>query len=263
MSGNQAYHKKKGMESPDRQKRGEKPAEHSGQLSLMRRAEDREMPKGSNVGADYACGRDEANAPLRRRTDLERCKCLEDGELVRVVQTQNREAYREVVARYQKRLFVYLYRLVGSREEVEDLLQNVFAKAYRNIGSFDTSRKFSSWIYRIAHNEAVNFLKRKSKKKFVSLEDMVTSKDKLEASDDGQEPVQAWLRKETKEEVDAALAKLPPKYRQVLEMRYFSEYTYETIAKTLEKPVNTVGTLINRAKKKLLEVVKEDKAQKR
>ncbi|HMN19679.1 MAG TPA: RNA polymerase sigma factor [Candidatus Moranbacteria bacterium] len=249
------------MERPIKLAKDDKTAPEGEQLSLMRRAGDKGIAQIKKE-TDYTCRADETGVPLRRKTDLDRCRCLDDGDLVKVIQTQNREAYAELVARYQKRLFIYLYRLVGNREEVEDLLQNVFAKTYRSIGNFDTDRKFSSWIYRIAHNEAVNFLKRKSKKRFVSLEDMVTSKDKLEASDDGQEPVEAWMRKETKQEVDMALAKLPPKYRQVLEMRYFSEYTYESIAKILKKPVNTVGTLINRAKKKLLEVVREDKAEK-
>ena len=85
----------------------------------------------------------------------------------------------------------------------------------------------------------------------------MASKDKLETSSEDKSPDEYWLSKETKKEVQDALDKLPSKYREVLVLRYFLDKTYEDIADILGKPVNTVGTLINRAKKKLLKVVKE------
>ena len=134
-------------------------------------------------------------------------------------------------------------------------MQNVFSKTYNSIGNFDTSRKFSSWIYRIAHNETINFLKRKSKRYTVSWEDISTSKDKLDTSTSDEQPEEKWAQQEITREVTEALKKLPAKYQQVLKLRYFQEYSYEDIGEMLGKPVNTIGTLINRAKKKLLEVV--------
>lgn len=195
----------------------------------------------------------------RRKNDLGKCDELSDNELVGAVQKGQYELYGELFGRYQRKLFVYMYHLVGNKEEVEDLLQNVFSKAYKHIQSFDLERKFSSWIYRIAHNEAVNFLKRKSRRQFISWEEIVTTKDKLETQSEEKLPEEKWIIKEITDEVDSALGKLPEKYKQVLLMRYFSEYSYEAIAKILGKPVNTVGTLINRAKKKLLEVLNESK----
>lgn len=210
-------------------------------------------------------------------------KSAEDGALVRLVQKKNpvayphtkrsagiikaKEAYpedfgvgayKEIVARYQKKLLAYLYRLVGNREEAEDILQNVFVKVYKNISRFDTKRKFSSWIYRIAHNEAVNFLKRRGKRRLVSLEDIETTKDKLYTASLDKSPIDAWISKELKKEMRQALDKLPAKYKEVLTLRYFLDKSYEEIGEILEKPVNTVGTLINRAKKKLLEIIKEE-----
>ncbi|KKQ79764.1 MAG: RNA polymerase sigma factor SigW [Candidatus Moranbacteria bacterium GW2011_GWD2_38_7] len=108
---------------------------------------------------------DESLLFYRRNTDLERCADLSDSELIKVIHTQNREAYKELFARYQKKLFTYIFHLVGNKDETEDILQSVFQKTFKNIEHFDTSRKFSSWIYRIAHNEAVNFLKRRSKRR--------------------------------------------------------------------------------------------------
>ena len=188
---------------------------------------------------------------------------LSDNELIALIREKDSNRYSEIIERYQGKLFAYLFRLIGNREEAEDLLQDVFIKAYKNINSYDTSRKFSSWIYRIAHNEAVNFIKRRYLKKFISWEDISSTKDKMEAKsmDDG--PDEIWLKKESTEGVGEAIQKLPLKYRQVLLLRYFSDKSYEEISEILGKPLNTVGTLINRAKKKLAaEVIENKKLQK-
>ena len=198
---------------------------------------------------------------FRRKGDEKLCEDLDDSELVKVIIAQNREAYRELFRRYEKKLFSYVYHMVKNKEETEDLLQDIFVKTYKSISSFDTDRKFSSWIYRIAHNETVNFLKRKNKKRFISFEDISTSKDKLEASVTEDFINDVWVHKEITKEVDEALEKLPEKYRRVLFLRYFSEYSYEKIALIIKKPINTVGTLINRAKRKLLEIVVDDEAK--
>lgn len=185
----------------------------------------------------------------------QKVKVAEDNSLVRLVKAGHPEIYDEIVMRYEKKLFSYIYRLVGNREEAEDILQNVFVKAYRNIKTFDIERKFSSWIYRIAHNEAINFLKKRNKKKFISWEDIVASKDKMETKSDERSPIDIWIRKESAIEVNQALEKMPEKYRKVLMLRYFSEKSYEEIGRMIGSPVNTVGTLINRAKKKLMSVI--------
>lgn len=200
----------------------------------------------------------ESSIFFRRSSDFDRLKDLDDNDLIVVIRTQNREAYKELFARYQKKLFVYIFHLVGNRDETEDILQNVFSKTYKSIEHFDIARKFSSWIYRIAHNESVNFLKRKSKRYTVSWDDISTSKDKLDTATNEERPEEKMEHQEIVKEIDYALKKIPARYQKVLQMRYFDEYSYEEIGKILKKPVNTVGTLINRAKKKLLEIVKEE-----
>lgn len=226
---------------------------------FLRRKTDLPLKKaGSKNLLDSSVKKADNSLLFRRASDLERIETLNDSDLIVVIHTQNREAYRELFARYQKKLFTYIYHLVGSREETEDILQNVFSKTYRNIENFDTSRKFSSWIYRIAHNEAVNFLKRKSKRYMISWEDVSTSKDKLDTATSEERPEERMEHQEIVKEIDSALTKLPLKYQQVLKLRYFEERSYEEMGKILGKPLNTVGTLINRAKKKLLEVVQKE-----
>lgn len=210
-------------------------------------------------------------------------KNVEDGVLIKMIQKKNQGvylhtkkgagiintnevhsedfgvgAYKEVVKRYQSKLFAYLYRLVGNKEEAEDILQNVFVKVYKNINRFDTKRKFSSWIYRIAHNEAVNFLKKRGRRRVVSFEDIETSKDKLDTASLAKSPIDAWISKELKIEMQRALDKLPAKYKEALTLKYFLDKSYEEMSEILGKPVNTVGTLLNRAKKKLMEIMKKE-----
>lgn len=196
---------------------------------------------------------------LRRISDIAQCEFLNDSDLVKVVHHQNPQAYKVLCRRYEKGLFVYMFHMVGNKEEVEDLLQNVFSKTYKNLHRFDTARKFSSWIYRIAHNEAVNFIKRRSKRRTISWEDVSSSKDKLQTSFDGKDGAEIFMQKEISQEVDEAMDRLSEKYKKILLLRYFNEYSYQKIGKIINKPVNTVGTLINRAKKKLFEVIEEKK----
>ncbi|TAK96725.1 RNA polymerase sigma factor [Patescibacteria group bacterium] len=183
-------------------------------------------------------------------------KEMSDSQLVTaIVRGKNPDLYREVVRRYQRKLFSYLYRLLSNKEEVEDVLQNVFVKTFRNLKKFDTHKKFSSWIYRIAHNEAVNVLKRRSRKQFVSWEDLTKGEVKVEARSEEDSPFEGWIKKESKEEVLRAIQELPTQYREVLILRYLSEWSYREIGQKLKKPVNTVGTLLNRARHRLLLIV--------
>lgn len=186
---------------------------------------------------------------------------LTDNELVEIVRERDQEKYAELIERYQGKLFAYLYRLTGSREETEDLLQDVFIKAYKNLRSYDATRKFSSWIYRIAHNEAVNHIKRRSLKRFIPWEDITATKDMLVMSSSEEGADTTRMREETKKEVNEAINRLSFKYKQVLLLRYYSDKSYEDISEILGKPINTVGTLINRAKKKMAaEIEKNNQA---
>lgn len=185
------------------------------------------------------------------------CGDLSDLELIGLMKKGNKNAYSHLTERYSKKLFTYIFHFVGDKNEAEDILQNVFSKTYKNLNRFDVSRKFSSWIYRIAHNESINFLKRRNKRYIVSWEDIATTKDKLDTATSEEIPEEKWEHMEIVREIDEALEKLPPKYRQVLKLRYFQEYSYEEIGDILKKPINTIGTLINRAKRKLLEIAKK------
>jgi RNA polymerase sigma-70 factor (ECF subfamily) len=178
-----------------------------------------------------------------------------DRELVSCVRKGETDCFAMLFERYRNKLFFYLRHLVGTKEEAEDILQNVFVKAYEKLDTFDARRTFSSWVYRIAHNEAINYLKRRSRKTFLSWEDIVSVKDQLESSSQERSPFEEWIRKEVRRDVRAALEKIPEMYREVLILRYYLDHSYEEIAKIINRPMNTVGTLLSRAKKHLLKEI--------
>jgi RNA polymerase sigma-70 factor (ECF subfamily) len=160
---------------------------------------------------------------------------------------QNPDNYAELVERYEAPLLRYIARISNvSKAEAEDLLQNVFLKAYQNLNDFDPKLKFSSWIYRIAHNEVVSNWRRKSARASeVQLEDADAAGFFRSAFD---------LQKEVDEKILAArvrevLTKLPKKYQEVLILRYIEDKDYNEISDILRKPGGTVATLLNRAKK--------------
>ena len=176
---------------------------------------------------------------------------LTDEKLVEITRTQNREMYSELIQRYQQKLSHYLRKFVHNNDELEDVLQDVFIKTYRNLNAFDTAKRFSPWIYRIAHNEAINFLN-KHRKQMISLD-----QEELQIIDtdaDVKQTVDSVLNREAVEE---ALSRLKKKFSEPIILYFFEHKTYEEISDILHMPVSTVGTLISRGKKQLKELLKK------
>lgn len=181
---------------------------------------------------------------------------INDMLFVRKAKRGDEAAFRELVSRYREKLSLYLRHLTLGKDEAEDLTQEVFMKAYRALGGFDGRRRFSPWIYRIAHNEAINYLKRKSRRRVVSWEDIADSKEEFDAVQLSETPEEIWASEEDRERVKRALAELAEPYREVLVLRYYLEKSYAEMSEILGKPENTVASMLSRAKKKLGEVLK-------
>lgn len=162
------------------------------------------------------------------------------------------QAYKELIDRYSPRLLRYARRLGCVHEhDAKDIVQETFIKAYVNLRSFDTSLTFSSWIYRICHNEAMSWFR----KQRIRPQPAPTEEDlrRLEEQDDGKDLLGEVQQRLRAERVQEALAKLDDVSREVLILRFFEERSYEEISDILRKPPGTVATLISRAKKKLRE----------
>ncbi len=177
-----------------------------------------------------------------------------DEEIITLVQSGKQEFFDVIIERYREKLPFYIMRFVKNEDEVKDVLQNVFVKSLNAIDSFDCERKFSSWIYRIAHNEAVNWATRKNKRT-VSIDDLGVQDSNFLVSDDFDVSMEKWFHLELKDAMREAIGKLPENYAEVIRMRYIEDMSYKEIAEVLDKSVNSVGTLVRRAKKRLLGIV--------
>ncbi len=159
-------------------------------------------------------------------------------------------AFSALVERYHQQLLRYVLRL-GCRntDDAKDVLQETFIKAYVNLNDYDADQKFSSWIYRIAHNEAVSFFRKTNiRPRAAETEDELA---KLEAAAADFGVVEAADRGLLAGRLRRILDDLDPKYREVLEMKYLDDRSYEEISDILHKPMGTVATLLNRAKRQL------------
>lgn len=169
-----------------------------------------------------------------------------DEELVRLALSDQR-FFAEIVNRYEKPLARYVRRIMPSLgEETKDMLQEIFIKTYLHLNDFNGDLKFSSWVYRIAHNHVVSELrKRNARPKTVSLENSEYGAFARGAIDESTTERSA---KYAKEEVEYVLGKMNEEYRTILILRFLEEKDYSEISDILKKSVGTVGTMISRAK---------------
>lgn len=159
----------------------------------------------------------------------------------------DREYLGCLIDRYEEKLRRYLRRFMPSlREEEDDVLQEIFLKVFTHARAFDSALSFSSWVYRIAHNEAVSWLRRQNKRA------QTYTYDEEEIALFRESILQAMQKEEymvTNDEVQRVLYALPAHYRSVLVLFFLEGKTYEEISDILTIPVGTVGTYMHRAKK--------------
>lgn len=186
---------------------------------------------------------------------------MSDEELV-VLVLENPDAYAFLIERYEEKLARYVLRISGgSKEDVEDTLQDVFISAYKNLNDFDQELKFSSWVYRIAHNKVIShFRKVTARPKTVTYEGDSQLLNILASNEDLAKELE---RKYTGEEVRSILSGMDERYKEVLVLKFLEEKDYKEISDILEKPMGTVATLINRAKKQFKERSLERMAEKK
>ena len=180
---------------------------------------------------------------------------LTDEEIVKRVQSGDAERFGILVERYEPRLHRYAKKILLDGDEADDAVQEALIKAYTNIQSFDAARKFSSWVYRITHNECMNEIKRKKGKVTIALPDFDVLLPHLVADETSTDEVD---RKQVRRELDGLLEKLDPKYREPLVLYYFEELDYQEIADVLQIPVSTVGVRLRRGREALGRVMQKD-----
>jgi RNA polymerase sigma-70 factor (ECF subfamily) len=174
-----------------------------------------------------------------------------DDALVRRVLAGEEDVYGVLVQRYQSRIVAHVSRMIGNREEGLDLAQEIFLKVFQALDRYNPDFKFSTWLFRIAGNAAIDYL-RKKRPKMVALEaqapdgsDRVSSIEYKSAEPD---PYARLRNTERGRAILEAIAELPPDFRELITMRHFSGLSYEEIAEIKEMPLGTVKNKLFRAR---------------
>jgi len=178
-----------------------------------------------------------------------------DEELV-LLALSDQDDFLYLMRRYEKKLLAYISRITNvNRDEAEDILQDTFIKIYQNLNDFDTELKFSSWAYRIAHNQVIsNYRKIKSRPQSIPMDINEEILGNLASSLDVKKDLDVVFLREN---IKKVLANLEIKYREILILKFLEEKNYKEISDILKKPMGTVATLINRAKKEFKEELLE------
>ena len=187
-------------------------------------------------------------------------KALEDFHLIDEATVKNDEsAYAELMKRYRKPVYHMILKMVRNVDDAEDLTIEAFAKAFKNLHKFKKDYTFSTWLFRIATNNSIDFI-RKKKLETLSLDtsfkddngDAVT----IDVKDSNLDPQEEAIKSQKIELIRMFVTKLPPKYQKLVRLRYFQEYSYDEIAKELDAPLGTVTAQLHRARELMYDLVK-------
>jgi len=183
----------------------------------------------------------------------------EDDVLVKRAMGGDEQAYSELVDKYQRALYFHILKMIKDKEQVNDLVQEAFVKAFDNLNTYSTNYAFSTWLYRIATNHTIDYL-RKKKLKTLSIDEPVKTRDgemRMQLEDESAGTDRNIIRKQRQNIVQNAIDDLPPKYRKVIEMRHMEEKSYQEIADVLDLPLGTVKAHIFRARELLYKALKD------
>lgn len=184
----------------------------------------------------------------------------EESRIVQKVIKGDVNAFETLVLAYEKNVYNIALRMTGNSEDASDMTQEAFIKAYNSLQSFRGDSKFSVWLYRIATNVCLDFLRSKSRRPTVSLsvEDNEGDEVQLDVADESQSPELLLDRQMTRESVRRGLETLSPEYRQILLLREIQGLSYEEISQALGLEAGTVKSRIFRARKKLCAFLLQD-----
>ena len=181
---------------------------------------------------------------------------LDDRALVSRILEGDRDRFTELVKRYEKRVVNYVYRITHRYEEAHDLAQEIFVKVFVALDRYDSKYQFSTWLFRIAQNSAIDALRKKgvAEVPLTRPGDEEEGKER-EFADDGISPYRALKNKQLAAAIDLAVLDLPPDYRELIRLRHFAELSYEEIASMKKLPLGTVKNKLFRARNMLKETL--------
>jgi RNA polymerase sigma factor (sigma-70 family) len=186
-------------------------------------------------------------------------KAKKDFALVERAKNEDQKAYAELLKRYRRPVYHLVLKMVRNQEDAEDLTIEAFSKAFKNLPKFNPDYTFSTWLFRIATNNCIDFIR---KKKLSTTSIDTTFQDdggddvRMEIKDKDLNPQEAAIRDQKIALVRAIVTKLPMKYQVLVRLRYFDELSYEEIAGEIDAPLGTVKAQLHRARELLYDLVK-------
>lgn len=206
--------------------------------------------------------------PLSRTAHMEMSEHLSDKarydyDLVqRALTDKDQQAYAELMDRYRESIYFMLLKMVNNKDDAEDLTIEAFGKAFKRLGQYTPQFAFSTWLFKIASNNGIDFI-RKKRIRALSLDSGFRNEDgdtmEIAVTDDQPDPIEALERQERLKIMREVVTRLKPRYRQLIELRYFEEYSYEEIAEELDLPLGTVKAQLFRARDFLYQILKNTK----
>ena len=190
-------------------------------------------------------------------------KAQRDYELVLSAVKGNQDAYAELMKNYKDSLYFMLLKMTNNATDAEDLTIEAFSKAFKKIHSYSPKYAFSTWLFKIATNNAIDFIRRK-KKRTLSIDKSYSNNENgpdisQNIESPGLDPEETIIKNQKIKLMRNVVEKLKPHYRTLIDLRYFKEYSYEEIAKELELPLGTVKAQLFRAREFLFNILKDSR----
>ncbi len=187
-------------------------------------------------------------------------KAMYDYSLVQdAIKNKSERAYAELMDRYRDSIYFMLLKMVNSKDDADDLTIEAFGKAFRKLHQYTPNYAFSTWLFKIASNNCIDFIRKKKKNTFSlnrSMDDGEGSEMEMDIKADVLNPEENYIKEQKIRLMQDVVKKLKPRYRTLVELRYFKEYSYEEIAEELDLPLGTVKAQLFRAREFLFQLLK-------
>ena len=188
---------------------------------------------------------------------LEKIKNLTDGELIVTAIAGREDGFEELVRRYQRPITNYVYRMLNNYDAALDVTQEVFIKVYNSLARYSSEYKFSTWLYRIAHNAAIDYIRRNSVNQQSIEAENADGSYQLQLESPNPTPEQDRERSEWRTEIETVVKCLPTVYRDLILLRHAQDLSYDEIAEITNLPLGTVKNRLFRAREMMREIFVE------
>lgn len=181
------------------------------------------------------------------------------GLVLKATQNKNQQAFTELMDRYKDSIYFMLLKMVNNKDDADDLTIEAFGKAFNRLNQYTPNYAFSTWLFKIATNNCIDFI-RKKKKNVLSIDNRYENEEgdslMIELKSTARDPEQEAMREQKIKLMREVVKKLKPRYQSLVELRYFKEFSYEEISNELDLPLGTVKAQLFRAREFLYNIMK-------